>query len=67
MLDIDLMVTRHSVFYSPFIALITDGFFIAARKPNKAFDWHQLKKGSFIYVHGGQPEAILRYAAYKMG
>jgi len=27
MLDIDLMVTRHSVFYSPFIALITEGFF----------------------------------------
>ena len=26
MLDIHLMVTRHSVFYSPFIALITEGF-----------------------------------------
>jgi len=129
MLDIRLMVTRHSVFYSPFIALITegflekenlkgeyhvvspgqsvikeiasgnadvgqaavshswselekgrkpsvaqfaqintrDGFFIAARKPNKTFDWHQLKKGSFMFVHGGQPEAMLRYAGFKMG
>jgi len=26
MLDIHLVVTRHSVFYSPFMALITEGF-----------------------------------------
>ena len=129
MLDINIMVSRHSVFYCPIIALITegflekenlngkylivspeqsvineiasgnidvgqaavsyswselekghqpsvaqfaqinirDGFFIAARKPDETFDWHQLKKGSFMYVHGGQPEAMLRYAAYKKG
>lgn len=129
MIDIHLMVSRHSVFYSPFIATITggflekeglrghyevvspakpliaeivsqrihvgqaavsfswaelekggipslaqfaqintrDGFLIAARTPDTDFDWQQLKKGKFMYVHGGQPEAMLRYAAHKMG
>jgi NitT/TauT family transport system substrate-binding protein len=44
-----------------------DGFFIAARKPDINFSWHKLKSGRFMYVHGGQPEAMLRYGAHKMG
>jgi len=44
-----------------------DGFFIAARKPDSNFSWHKLKSGQFMHVHGGQPEVMLRYGAYKMG
>jgi NitT/TauT family transport system substrate-binding protein len=44
-----------------------DGFFIAAREPDSAFDWNKLLNGKFMYVHGGQPEAMLRYAAFKKG
>ncbi|OEU78764.1 MAG: hypothetical protein BA865_06320 [Desulfobacterales bacterium S5133MH4] len=44
-----------------------DGFFIAAREPDSNFTWDKLKSGKFMYVHGGQPEAMLRYGAFKMG
>lgn len=44
-----------------------DGFFIAAREPDSNFTWDKLKNGKFMYVHGGQPEAMLRYGAFKMG
>lgn len=127
--DIKIMVSRHSVFYSPVIALVArpflekeglsasynilppgastsqevasgrmdvgqaavsvswrelergekpsiahfaqintrDGFFIAAREPDRNFTWDKLKSGKFMYVHGGQPEAMLRYGAFKLG
>ncbi len=44
-----------------------DGFFIAAREPDRNFTWDKLKSGNFMYVHGGQPEAMLRYGAFKLG
>lgn len=44
-----------------------DGFFIAARKADSDFSWEKLKSGQFMYVHGGQPEVMLRYGAYRMG
>jgi NitT/TauT family transport system substrate-binding protein len=44
-----------------------DGFFIAAREPDSNFAWDKLESGTFMYVHGGQPEAMLRYGAFKMG
>ena len=46
---------------------ICDGFFIAGREPDSHFTWDKLKNGKFMYVHGGQPEAMLRYGAFKMG
>jgi NitT/TauT family transport system substrate-binding protein len=44
-----------------------DGFFIAARKPAPAFAWDRLLQGKLMYVHGGQPQAMLRYALHKRG
>jgi len=44
-----------------------DGFFIASRKPDPAFAFDKLLRGMLMYVHGGQPEAMLRYALYKRG
>ena len=44
-----------------------DGFFIAAREADSDFSWNKLLKGKFLHVHGGQPEAMLRYGAHKMG
>jgi NitT/TauT family transport system substrate-binding protein len=44
-----------------------DGFFIASRKPDSAFTFDKLLHGKLMYVHGGQPEAMLRYALHKRG
>ena len=44
-----------------------DGFFIAGREADSAFSWDKLLRSRFLYVHGGQPEAMLRYGAHKMG
>jgi NitT/TauT family transport system substrate-binding protein len=44
-----------------------DGFIIAAREPDPSFKWSKLKGKKFLHVHGGQPEAMLRYALYKEG
>ena len=44
-----------------------DGFFIAGREPDSRFTWDKLKSAKFMYVHGGQPEIMLRYGAQKMG
>jgi NitT/TauT family transport system substrate-binding protein len=44
-----------------------DGFFIAARQRAPAFAWNRLLEGRLMYVHGGQPEAMLRYALHKHG
>jgi len=44
-----------------------DGFFIAGREADSAFSWNNLLRGRFLHVHGGQPEAMLRYGAHKMG
>ena len=44
-----------------------DGFFIASRQPDGSFTWDKLRSGRFMYVHGGQPEIMLRYGLHKMG
>ena len=44
-----------------------DGFFVAARQADSAFSWDKLRGGRFMYVHGGQPEIMLRYGLHKMG
>lgn len=44
-----------------------DGFFIAARHPNPTFSWDKLLSGGFMFVHGGQPQAMLAYAMHKKG
>lgn len=44
-----------------------DGFIVAARQADSSFQWSNLKSKKFLHVHGGQPEAMLRYALYKEG
>lgn len=44
-----------------------DGFFIAARHPDPTFTWDKLLSGQFMFVHGGQPQAMLAYAMHKQG
>jgi NitT/TauT family transport system substrate-binding protein len=44
-----------------------DGFIIAARQPDAEFTWSKLKSGRFLHVHGGQPEAMLRYGLHRQG
>jgi NitT/TauT family transport system substrate-binding protein len=44
-----------------------DGFLIAARHPDPAFSWNKLSSGGFMFVHGGQPQAMLAYAMHKQG
>lgn len=44
-----------------------DGFIIAAREPDTAFQWSKLKGKQFLHVHGGQPEAMLRFALHREG
>ena len=44
-----------------------DGFLIAAREPDSNFTWDKLKSGRTMYVHGGQPEAMLRYGLHRQG
>ena len=44
-----------------------DGFFIASRRDPSAFSWDQLLSGNFMFVHGGQPQAMLAYALHKQG
>ncbi len=44
-----------------------DGFFIASRRQDRAFSWDKLGAGKFMYVHGGQPQAMLAYAMHRKG
>jgi NitT/TauT family transport system substrate-binding protein len=44
-----------------------DGFIIAARAPDSSFQWSRLKGKTFLHVHGGQPQAMLRYGLHKEG
>jgi NitT/TauT family transport system substrate-binding protein len=44
-----------------------DGFLIAGRHPDPAFSWDKLLSGGFMFVHGGQPQAMLAYAMHKQG
>lgn len=44
-----------------------DGFFLAGRGAAEPFQWEQLRSGAFLYVHGGQPQAMLAYALHLKG
>ena len=44
-----------------------DGFFIASREADSSFTWDKLRGRRFMYVHGGQPEIMLRYGLHRMG
>jgi NitT/TauT family transport system substrate-binding protein len=44
-----------------------DGFFIAARHAKPQFQWSDLLQGGLMFVHGGQPQAMLRYALHLQG
>jgi NitT/TauT family transport system substrate-binding protein len=44
-----------------------DGFLIAARHSDPSFSWDKLRSGGFMFVHGGQPQAMLAYAMHKKG
>lgn len=44
-----------------------DGFFIAARAPKAQFEWSDLLEGDVLFVHGGQPQAMFRYALHLRG
>lgn len=44
-----------------------DGFLIAGRHPDPTFSWDKLLSGRFMFVHGGQPQAMLAYAMHKQG
>ena len=44
-----------------------DGFFIAGRKPNDSFDWHDLQGHEVLVDHLFQPLATLRYVLHGQG
>jgi NitT/TauT family transport system substrate-binding protein len=44
-----------------------DGFLIAARGVSPDFTWDKLLSGRFMFVHGGQPQAMLAYAMHLRG
>ncbi|MDA0233183.1 MAG: ABC transporter substrate-binding protein [Chloroflexi bacterium] len=44
-----------------------DGFIIAAREPDSSFQWSKLRGKKFLHVHGGQPEAMLRFGLNRQG
>lgn len=44
-----------------------DGFFLAGRQPDPAFAWKKLEGATLVADHGGQPLAMLRYAARCQG
>ena len=44
-----------------------DGFIVAAREADPDFQWEKLLVSKFLYVHGGQPEAMLRYGLDRVG
>lgn len=44
-----------------------DGFLIAGRGKQRNFSFADLLKGDFMFVHGGQPQAMLAYALHLKG
>ena len=44
-----------------------DGFFLAGREPDGAFDWKKLEGSTLLADHGRQPLLMLRYAAHSQG
>jgi NitT/TauT family transport system substrate-binding protein len=44
-----------------------DGFFVAGRAPDPEFRWSKLAGARVLVDHGGQPLAMLKYAAHREG
>ena len=44
-----------------------DGFFITGREPDPDFRFEKLEGAEVLVHHGGQPEAMFRYACHKAG
>ncbi|HYM13177.1 MAG TPA: ABC transporter substrate-binding protein [Bryobacterales bacterium] len=44
-----------------------DGFLLAGRAPDPEFQWKKLAGAALVADHGGQPLAMLRYAAHVNG
>ena len=44
-----------------------DGFFLVTRAPHPHFSWKKLEGASLLADHGGQPLAMLKYAAHRQG
>lgn len=44
-----------------------DGFIVAARERELSFSWDNLLTKKFLYVHGAQPEIMLRYGLFRRG
>lgn len=44
-----------------------DGFFIAARQPEPAFEWYRLEGKKVLVDHFFQPLAMFKYALFNMG
>ena len=44
-----------------------DGFLIASRRSDADFRWEKLAASRLMFVHGGQPQAMLAYALHKNG
>jgi NitT/TauT family transport system substrate-binding protein len=44
-----------------------DGFFLAAREPDSAFEWKKLEGKTLVADHGAQPLAMLKYAVRHNG
>ena len=44
-----------------------DGFFLAGREPDAAFDWKKLEGRTLLADHGAQPLVMLKYAVQKNG
>jgi len=44
-----------------------DGFFLAGRAPDPAFEWKKLEGQTLLADHGGQPLAMLKYAVRHNG
>ena len=44
-----------------------DGFFLVGRRPDPGFTWKDLEGKTLLADHGGQPLAMLRYAAHRQG
>ena len=44
-----------------------DGFFLAGREPDPAFQWKKLEGRTLLADHGGQPLTMLKYAAHCQG
>jgi NitT/TauT family transport system substrate-binding protein len=44
-----------------------DGFFLAGRQPDPAFQWKKLEGKALLADHGAQPLVMLKYAAHCQG